>query len=65
LNGANLAGVDLRAADLTDIEFEHLENIAGADFSKNVAWPLEKSNNLAMQSWVLLLKSSARQKPSG
>ncbi len=33
LTGANLAAVDLRAADLTDAEFEHLETIAGADFT--------------------------------
>jgi len=33
LNGANLAGVDLRAADLTNSEFEQFESIAGADFT--------------------------------
>jgi uncharacterized protein YjbI with pentapeptide repeats len=30
----NLQGADLRAADLTDIKIEHLESIAGADFSQ-------------------------------
>lgn len=34
MNGANLARADLRAADLTGMEFEQLESIAGADFSQ-------------------------------
>jgi uncharacterized protein YjbI with pentapeptide repeats len=34
LNGVNLKGADLRAADLTGIEIEHLDSIAGADFSQ-------------------------------
>jgi uncharacterized protein YjbI with pentapeptide repeats len=33
LNGADLQGVDLRAADLSGVEMEHLQSIAGADFS--------------------------------
>ncbi len=33
LNGANLAGVDLRTANLTDADFEQFESIAGADFT--------------------------------
>jgi uncharacterized protein YjbI with pentapeptide repeats len=33
LNGVDLQGADLRAADLSGIEIEHLNSIAGADFS--------------------------------
>ncbi len=33
LNGADLQGVDFRAADLTGVEIEHIQSIAGADFT--------------------------------
>jgi uncharacterized protein YjbI with pentapeptide repeats len=33
LNGANLAGADLRAVNFSEADFEQFESIAGADFS--------------------------------
>ena len=50
VNGANLAGVDLRAADLTDIEFEQIESIAGADFSQVQGLSAEKRSHLVNHS---------------
>jgi uncharacterized protein YjbI with pentapeptide repeats len=34
LNGTELAGADLRAADLQGVEMENLPSIAGADFGQ-------------------------------
>ena len=33
LNGADLRGADFRAADMTGVEMEHVQSIAGADFT--------------------------------
>jgi hypothetical protein len=46
----DLTKFDLRAADLTDIEFEQIESIAGADFSQVQGLSAEKRSHLLSHS---------------
>jgi uncharacterized protein YjbI with pentapeptide repeats len=71
LNGANLAGVDLRAVDLTDAEFEQLESIAGADFTNVQGLSEEKRSRLLnhsieeLDTWNSFTRRTTRESLSG
>jgi uncharacterized protein YjbI with pentapeptide repeats len=63
----NLAGVDLRAADLSGVEMENLESIAGADFSQvqglndNTRSMLLNRSGAELDTWNAFTRRTTRQ----